>query len=81
MYKRISGMLSLYKFRERLKFKCDEYNIPYVLSDEAYTSKTCSKCASLNDKFKNRTLKCSTCNFRIDRDCNGALNILFKNVN
>lgn len=81
MYKRISGMLSLYKFRERLKFKCDEYNIPYVLSDESYTSKTCSRCASVNNVIKNRRLKCSTCNFSVDRDCNGALNILFKNVN
>jgi len=81
MYKRISGILSLYKFKERLKFKCDEYNIPCIISDESYTSKTCSKCASLNDKIKNRTLQCSTCNFSIDRDCNGALNILFKNIN
>ena len=80
MYKRLLGMLSLYKFRDRLKFKCDEYNIPYVLSDESYTSKTCCKCSHLNDKIKHRTLKCSKCNYKIDRDINGALNILFKNV-
>lgn len=77
-FKRISGMLSIFKFRERLKFKCNEYNIPYVLADESYTSKTCSKCASVNSEIKKRTLRCSNCNFCIDRDFNGALNILFK---
>ena len=37
-------MISYYKFLQRLTFKCSEYNIKLIVSEEAYTSKVCCKC-------------------------------------
>jgi len=42
--KRVGSMMSLYKFKERLKYKCSINNTSYMEIDESYTSKTCSKC-------------------------------------
>ena len=42
--KRVGLLMSLYKFKERLKYKCSINNTSYVEIDESYTSKTCSNC-------------------------------------
>jgi transposase len=78
--KRIINMLSYYKFLQRLSFKCSEYNIKLTVTEEAYTSKVCCKCGTVNNKIENRILNCSNCNYSINRDINGAVNILFKNL-
>jgi transposase len=57
-----------------------EYNIPLHITEEAYTSKVCCKCGSLDTKCSNRTISCKNCNNTINRDINGAVNILFKNL-
>lgn len=78
--KRIINSISYYKFLQRLKFKCMEYNVPLIITEEAYTSKICCKCGSENTKCSNRIISCKNCNNTINRDINGALNILFKNL-
>jgi len=46
--------------------------------NEAWTSKTCNKCNSINHglSLNNRTYKCEHCGEEIDRDLNGAINIM-----
>jgi len=78
--KRIINSISYYKFLQRLQFKCMEYNIPLYITEEAYTSKVCCKCGSLDITCRNRIIKCKKCNYIINRDITGALNILFKNL-
>lgn len=78
--KRTIGILSYYKFLKRLKFKCYEYNVPLIITEEAYTSKACCKCTTLCEKFTKRKLNCNNCGYSIDRDINGSINLLFKNL-
>jgi putative transposase len=78
--KRIINTISYYKFLQRLKFKCMEYNLPLIITEEAYTSKVCCKCGSLETKCNNRITTCKNCSNIINRDINGALNILFKTI-
>lgn len=55
-------------------------NILYIV-DESYTSKTCGRCGNLNNKLGgNKIYKCTNCNLVIDRDINGARNILLKHT-
>jgi putative transposase len=42
MTKRIASAMSLYRFRERLKYKCVVRNHEYRMVNERYTSKCCS---------------------------------------
>lgn len=80
--KRILHTLAHYKFRERLISKCEEYNIKYDIVDESYTTKTCGNCGILNNKITSEKIfKCENCNISIDRDYNGARNIIIKNKN
>ena len=47
--------------------------------DEQFTSKTCSKCGELNQKLKGqKVFYCDNCHTILDRDVNGAINILFR---
>ena len=48
---------------------------------EEYTSKTCTKCGWISEKYdKKRVKECENCKQKIDRDINGARNILIKNI-
>jgi putative transposase len=81
---RVMQQLSHFSFREYLKAKCEEYKTDLVLVTEEYTSKTCGKCGHLHWKLgSNKTFNCSspTCNYKADRDVNGARNILLKTIN
>lgn len=71
--------LSQYTFRERLKHKGAQCGVRVVICGEEYTTQTCGSCGSLS-KPKNRTYECSRCPAVLDRDVNGARNILLKGV-
>lgn len=69
---------SFYTIREHLIRKARERSIVVRLVDRFYpSSKTCSNCGSYKKdlKLNQRVYHCSTCQEKIDRDLNAALNI------
>lgn len=74
----VLNMLSHYKFRQHLLNKGKEYGCEVIIVTEEYTSKTCTYCGEISDEYDRRTKICSICNKTINRDINGARNILLK---
>ena len=64
---------------ERLQYYGEKLNSKILIITEEYTSKTCGNCGVLDNNLgcKN-TFNCKSCNVAIDRDTNGARNILLK---
>jgi putative transposase len=75
----VLNMLSHYKFRQHLEAKCDEYGCNLEICSEEYTTQCCGKCGFLSKRFEQRTKICTKCGHKINRDINGARNILIKN--
>ncbi len=74
--------LSFCEFKERLKNKCKEYNKTFILTEEPYSSKTCSLCENYNFNIsKEEQITCNFCKKKYNRDENGALNILKNTLN
>jgi putative transposase len=73
---------SHYKFKTRLLYKASLVShCKVIICDESYTSKTCTCCGKLNDKLGgSKVFKCGSCKMEMDRDFNGARNILLKNL-
>ena len=71
---------SHYAFRQFLLHKSREYPwCKIVVVTEEYTSKTCGGCGALHAKLGgSKVFKCPACGFTVDRDANGARNILLK---
>lgn len=73
--------LSHYQFQQRLLHKAKEYGKCVKIVEEEYTSKTCTKCGHLKkDLGCAKIYKCNKCGLEIDRDINGARNILIKEL-
>ena len=75
------------QFVDRLVYKSSLYSNTkiYVIS-EAYTTKSCTECLSLNTKKINNlktrqtasSIECKDCGFKIHRDYNGSRNMILK---
>lgn len=79
--KRICYLLSHFTFRQRLEFKCKQFGCDFRVVDESYTSKTCSSCGEIKENLGGAKIyNCDKCKLEIDRDINGAKNILIKNI-
>jgi len=76
----VLNMMSHYKFRQHLSHKCEEYGCRMIVVTEEYTSLTCSSCGHKSNSYTNRQKKCPACGLTINRDINGAKNILIKNA-
>jgi putative transposase len=74
------NMLSHYKFRQHLINKSEEYGCEVMIVTEEYTSKACTCCGGISDKYNRRMKECEHCKYKIDRDINGSRNILIKNL-
>ena len=78
----VRGMVtwSHFRFRQRLLAKARAYpDCRIVICDEAYTNKTCGKCGQQHHKLGgNKIFRCPSCSVVIDRDVNGARNILLR---
>ena len=72
--------LSHYKFKMHLLNKCKEYGSELIEVSEEYTSKTCTVCGIQSEKYSKERIKECECGFKIDRDINGARNIMIKNI-
>lgn len=68
-----------YQFKTRLQQKCAQRGNRLILCTEEYTSKTCGRCGVIKtDLMREETYECGECGLQIDRDINGARNILIK---
>lgn len=65
-------------FRTFLESKAREYNVKLNIVKEHFTSKTCGVCAHVKEIKKDREYICLKCRSHLDRDLNGARNILLK---
>ncbi len=75
----VKGMSSLshYKFQCRLQHKAKQYGTNIIVATEEYTSKTCGKCGEIDEKLgSKKVFNCKKCKYKIDRDYNGARNLL-----
>ena len=72
---------SPYKFHCKIIDQCDKYNTKIIEATEEYTSKTCGNCFNRKTKEEQkgeRVYECKKCGIKIDRDYNGARNIMLK---
>jgi IS605 OrfB family transposase len=77
---RMVNILRHYEFKMRLQYSAQKTGNDVHIVDESYTSKTCGKCGNVDSKLgSNREYNCKKCKISIDRDINGARNILIKN--
>jgi putative transposase len=77
----VLSMQSHYRFKEYLKHYAKKYRTIIHDVDESYTSQCCSNCGILSKVYDNKRIKkCVNCNYKIDRDENGAYNIYLKCV-
>jgi len=73
-----TNALSHFTFLQRLRYKAEQYGKKVVIVDESYTSKTCGSCFELNDVGSSKIYNCDSCKLSIDRDVNGARNIMLR---
>ena len=79
--KRTALLMKLYQFKQRLEYKCGINKTSYAEIDESYTSKTCSSCGNYKKNLGgNKIYKCDKCDIKINRDINGAKNILINGI-
>ena len=74
---RAMNCFRFYEFKERLKLKCNENGVTFVESSEAFTSKTNSFTGELMENLGSKE-KFMFNNVSVDRDINGARNILIR---
>ena len=72
--------MKFYQFKQRLEYKALINGKLVVKVNEAYTSKTCSNCGTINDPKNSEIYSCSCCKRSIGRDENAAKNILLKGL-
>jgi putative transposase len=81
--KRHAYQLCHFKFKERLKHRCHQMkNSKVLIVSEAWTTKTCSGCGWIWSDMttKDRMFTCKSCKLEIDRDINGARNIMIRTL-
>jgi putative transposase len=72
--------LSHYRFQQCLKDQAKKYQRQVFIVDEAYTSKTCGCCGTLNESLgSSKVFRCS-CHLEIDRDLHAARNLCLKTM-
>ena len=68
---------NLGQVRQQIAYKAEWASRRLVLVDPRNTTRTCSRCGSLNDRpGANRIYRCDKCGLVIDQDENAAVNIL-----
>lgn len=71
--------LSHYAFKQKLLERAKQRGNQILIVDESYTSKTCGRCGEIKEDLKgDKVFKCESCGLKIDRDINGARNIMIR---
>jgi putative transposase len=67
-------------FKQKLRSKCELFDIAYHEVSEAYTSQTCSACGRVRkaNRIYRGLYMCDQCGAVINADINGAINIVKK---
>jgi transposase len=79
--KRMMQTLSFYQFKQKLKLACYKNDSSLYIVTEEFTSKTCGSCGLLKKDLKSAKIyECNKCKIKLDRDVNGARNILLKHI-
>jgi putative transposase len=68
------------EFKRRLLWKGESVGCEVQVVEEPYTSKTCGACGVLNNVGGSEVFKCKACGVKIDRDYNGARNIMLRTL-
>ena len=79
-YKFVLQQLSHFRFRQHLLNKGQEKGCKIEIVNEAYTSQCCGGCGRLSKTYNSQRVKKCKCGCEIDRDLNGARNILLKTL-
>jgi len=66
---------SHFSFKQHLIFKAKEYSSKVTIVNEAYTSKTCTNCMTIQNIGGKEQWKCRVCGFEHDRDISASRNI------
>ena len=69
-----------YKFQQKIIHKATSRGGKVDICTEEYTSKTCGLCGTINNIGSTEQYICSECNNILDRDINGARNIMIKRI-
>ena len=75
MYK-ILDNVSFYDIIEKMKYKCEEKNIPFIQAPRSFAStKICNNCGHKKNMNGKHVYKCPVCGMIEDRDINAAINL------
>ncbi len=78
---RVIRLSSQYRFRQIMIQKAEKYSANVILCKEYHTSRTCTRCGSDKiDLGSSKTYQCAKCGLCVDRDYNGARNIMLKHL-
>ncbi len=78
--KYVLNTLSHFSFRQHLTEKSAQHGCQLKIITEEFTSLTCTNCGHMSKVYNKRVKECEYCKCKIDRDLNGARNILLKNL-
>jgi len=67
-----------FRFKQFLKSKANGMGCIVLDMNEAYTSKTCTRCGTIVNIGSKAIFKCPTCGLIIDRDISGARNVFLR---
>jgi putative transposase len=77
-FNRLINQFAYSKLTHCIEYKASWLGIPVYKVNEAYTSKTCSRCGLEGSRFNQGLFICKNCNYRVNADFNGAKNIYKK---
>lgn len=75
--KKYTPQMAFHEIHRQIQYKAEDRNIPVIKADRNFAStKICSNCGFIHNTIgSNKTFKCPSCGFVIDRDLNAAINL------
>jgi IS605 OrfB family transposase len=75
------NQMKIFVLKQRLKYKASLYQKKVIFVHEAYTTKTCSNCGTINNDVGSKEIfECSCCHLKTGRDVNASKNIMMKGL-